>query len=195
MQPINLELPIRDTANQQEKIVAMSIRLPKRLGFQNAADMLTKSYLSYDETMPAEAMDLFYTKKLCEVFTDIFRIEYKEDISYAVRHPELHSDAKADPISEAKRRIIVFDLENNDPDQLAARSFFEGIKPKDRAELFGKMLKQYFTFNNCNYFFEQAAYSLYEYMCSMANFDEDGNAQKEISHLVDIIWQLGKKQK
>ena len=60
MQPINLELPIRDTANQQEKIVAMSIRLPKRLGFQNAADMLTKSYLSYDETMPAEAMDLFY---------------------------------------------------------------------------------------------------------------------------------------
>lgn len=195
MQPINLELPVRDTANQHEKIAAMSIRLSKRLGFQNSADMLTNAFLCYDETMPDEATDLFYTKKLCEFFTKIFNIEYKEDISHAVRHPELHSNAKADPISDAKRRIIVFDLEREDSDQLAARSYFEKIKPKDRAELLGKMLKQYLTFNSCTYFFEQAVFNLYEYMCERADFDDEGNAQPEIAQLVNIIWQLGKRQK
>ena len=195
MQQSRLELSITSTTKYADSIPYLAMGNARRLGFSSSADMFTQAFKAYDEEMPSNVLAFHSACNTSVKFLEKFKIRFKNDIFYVLRHPEKETLRLIEEDADAsrRRRIFNFDPDTNDPDQISACSYLQGLKPRERTGAAARIIEQYLIMSNNDYYFEQSAMRLFQYLCKNAEFDATGNAQEEIIHLVDLIWRLGQK--
>ena len=190
MQSSRLELAL-NTINTKysDSISLIALGKARRVGFRSSADMFTKAFVSYDENIPSEVIGLISARKTCSHFIERFKIKFKQDIYYVIRHPEQYKNCKIEDSSDTRRRIILFSNLDSSEEEKKACSFLEAMKPRERASIAAKIIDQHLILTGNEYYFDQTSARLYHYLCENAKFDENGNVQPKLDALIGLIWK------
>lgn len=189
-----LELSITSLAKFNDNIPYLAMGNARKLGFSSSADMFSRAYQNYDENMPSNVLAIHNASKTCVAFIKKYKIGFRDDILYILRHPVLENLNLIDHDMSAnrKRRIFNFDPDTDDPNQIKACEYLHNLKPRERTGAASRIIEQYLIMSGNEYYFDQSAMRLYYYLTQISEFDDIGKANEETSRLTDLIWQMGK---
>lgn len=165
-----------------ESLAILMLHKAKRIKKCQRCELFTKAYINYDPTIPRDLLALREMTDICSAFIKIFKIKFKEDILYLVRHPELTK--KSEKMGERKTIRITFDRSDRERD-IACR-FLENSKSRARFSVVDEIMHQFFVVSQDQYYLEQSALRLMEHLQNTNS--NSAEFHPIVTSMVDVIW-------
>ena len=164
----------------------------KKLGFNSSAELLTEAYSHYDPALPYEVLMVHSSYALCSYFVRAYKLTYKEDILYLLRHPEIiPMMVPEEETRETKRAVVKFSKIDRDEREKSVCDFLLSLKPRERTIAVSNIIEQYLLLNANDFFLKEESNRLMKHLMDISEFDQNGKVQGQAARLIDAIWEIG----
>jgi len=172
---------------QKDNLPLLCLEKSRRLGFTSSADFFQTAYAAYNPDLSDMYLSAKASKAICSYIIKTYEINVRDDLYYLMRHPKTDD---IDLLPAISKKVLIFTLDSDEA-RNAAKAL-EEIVPRARAAFIEKVIGQYMTVTENNYFVKQSAERMVEYISKLPPKGSESKVTKEMEDAANLIWDMGR---